>query len=730
MTDEQRTKMTVSCRDTDLIPKVSDAGKVVHKNGLRTQIMHNGLQVLADGYCGEWMTHVIASLNGHHEPQEELIFFELLKHIHPDSKIIELGSNWAYYTCWFLKDVPGASALCVEPLPHHLELGKKNAEINGLIDKIEFKNAWVGRKIDGGTTLNKDTLELDCLTFDDLIALAKGKVELLHVDIQGGELELLKTVTNINKSLRFIVVSTHHKSISGSATTHRDCMQSILDLGGFIMVEHDIDESFSGDGLIVASFDPSDRKIELPPISRNLQENCLFPPGPFISYAQNFEDVMLWRALKHVKNGFYVDVGANDPVVDSVSKAFYDRGWRGVHIEPTPQYAHLLRQARVDETVLEVALTDFNGVIALNYMPDTGISTAIDANASYYVDKHGFDNQRINVPALTLKSALQFTEGKDIHWLKIDVEGLEEQVLKGWDSQSLRPWVIVIEATLPGTNRPAFVEWEHILVNANYQFVYFDGLNRFYVASEHGELIPALSVPPNVFDGAHFSGLANSAWCGLARSEADQSAVSAKLAKDLVNLATIREQALLADLAQAGAREKSLILQLERAAARETFLRKCFDPLSEIGRILAERKKNGTLRLRQLVRHPKSFIRESIGLKPLRKPHHAPHLKNGFVDEAGACGLSLRWIIRQPSKAAQLLLRHPRKTIRFVVRHPSKFFTAPLRARHTGTLEQVQPERELKGSENIDIGLSPEAQAIYLQLKRSIERNRKNAHRY
>ncbi len=56
----------------------------------------------------------------------------------------------------------------------------------------------------------------------------------------------------------------------------------------------------------------------------------------FISYAQNFEDVMLWRALKHVENGFYVDVGAQDPVVDSVSLAFYEHGWRGVHIEPTP----------------------------------------------------------------------------------------------------------------------------------------------------------------------------------------------------------------------------------------------------------------------------------------------------------------------------------------------------------------------------------------------------------
>jgi len=52
----------------------------------------------------------------------------------------------------------------------------------------------------------------------------------------------------------------------------------------------------------------------------------------FISYAQNFEDVMLWRALGHVSAGRYIDVGAQDPVVDSVSKAFYEHGWRRIHV--------------------------------------------------------------------------------------------------------------------------------------------------------------------------------------------------------------------------------------------------------------------------------------------------------------------------------------------------------------------------------------------------------------
>jgi hypothetical protein len=56
---------------------------------------------------------------------------------------------------------------------------------------------------------------------------------------------------------------------------------------------------------------------------------------PFISYGQNSEDVVLWRALRDIGTGFYVDVGAGDPKEDSVTHAFYERGWSGINIEPS-----------------------------------------------------------------------------------------------------------------------------------------------------------------------------------------------------------------------------------------------------------------------------------------------------------------------------------------------------------------------------------------------------------
>ncbi|UVH56616.1 FkbM family methyltransferase [Variovorax paradoxus] len=250
----------------------------------------------------------------------------------------------------------------------------------------------------------------------------------------------------------------------------------------------------------------------------------------FTSYAQNFEDVMLWRALKHVPAGVYVDIGAQHPVVDSVSKAFYEQGWRGVHVEPVPRYAELLRQDRPDEVVLQVALSDAAGILELHVIEDTGLSTGVKAYADIHQAEHGFAYKTVPTPMLPMKTALASLDGRPVHWLKIDVEGLEEEVLRGWDSKTLRPWIIVIEATVPMSTELRYDGAERILVDAGYQFAYFDGLNRFYVAVEHANLLPALKIPPNVFDYAELSGQSGT-WCNglIARHKEELRVCAAQL---------------------------------------------------------------------------------------------------------------------------------------------------------------------------------------------------------
>jgi FkbM family methyltransferase len=221
----------------------------------------------------------------------------------------------------------------------------------------------------------------------------------------------------------------------------------------------------------------------------------------FVSYAQNFEDVILWRALGHLPHGCYVDVGAWHPRLDSVSRAFYERGWRGVHVEPVPQYAALLRADRPDEIVVEAAVAELAGTRTLQVLPDTGLSTFDTALAARHQQELGFASHEVTVPTLTLDQVFDAAGHAQTHWLKIDVEGAEGAVLQGWDKSRFRPWVVVVEATIPNTQTDDSALWEPLIVAGGYQFAHFDGLNRWYVREENADLAAALRVPPNCFDG-------------------------------------------------------------------------------------------------------------------------------------------------------------------------------------------------------------------------------------
>lgn len=219
-----------------------------------------------------------------------------------------------------------------------------------------------------------------------------------------------------------------------------------------------------------------------------------------ISYAQNFEDVILHRALKHIKDGFYIDIGAQDETIDSVSKAFYEMGWRGVHVEPVPAYAERLRSERKGDTVLEVVISTSRDRVGFFSIPGTGISTGNMALAQSH-RAAGHEVQLIEVDSLPLSELLDNHKDRDIHWLKIDVEGMEAQVIQSWQPSQVRPWVVVIESTKPGTPEPNHEAWDAGVLALGYDFVYFDGLNRFYVSHEHSELKSSFNAPPNCFDG-------------------------------------------------------------------------------------------------------------------------------------------------------------------------------------------------------------------------------------
>ena len=208
---------------------------------------------------------------------------------------------------------------------------------------------------------------------------------------------------------------------------------------------------------------------------------------------------MLARVFRGLASGFYIDVGAQDPRIDSVTKAFYDQGWRGINLEPVQAWWEKLQQDRPRDINLCLAAGALEGEIDFHEVVDTGLSTSSDAFAQRH-QAQGHVVRTRKVAVRTLDAICAEHGVHSLQFLKIDAEGDEGAVLQGIDLSRLRPWVILVEATEPNSRVSTHAEWESLLLDRGYRFAYDDGLNRFYLADEHAALAEAFATPPNVFD--------------------------------------------------------------------------------------------------------------------------------------------------------------------------------------------------------------------------------------
>ncbi|MDO5758256.1 MAG: FkbM family methyltransferase [Rhodobacterales bacterium] len=243
------------------------------------------------------------------------------------------------------------------------------------------------------------------------------------------------------------------------------------------------------------------RDIKYKQTTKNLNLGCSYQMI-IISYAQNFEDVMLFRVLDEIKQGFYIDIGAIAPEAGNVTKLFYDRGWHGLNVEATPHWLEQLKVRRERDINLGVAVSDYEGTTPFQVRGDTGLlsmsNPIMDLQAAADLPA-----SEPRVPVTTLQDLWRqhVPEAQEVHFLKIDVEGEETRVIGGGDWNSQRPWIVVVKAILPNSQLPSHEEWEPVLLGHRYRFVYWDGLNRFYLAEEHAALAASFTAPPNVFDG-------------------------------------------------------------------------------------------------------------------------------------------------------------------------------------------------------------------------------------
>jgi FkbM family methyltransferase len=200
-----------------------------------------------------------------------------------------------------------------------------------------------------------------------------------------------------------------------------------------------------------------------------------------VYYAQNREDIILSGFFNEDEKGFYVDIGANDPSIDSVTKYFYLKGWRGINIEPIESLNKKLKKERPRDLNLQIGISEkVEERTFREYKDGNGLSTLSESMQQYYESSNEDITKtyrEYTISTRPLRDVFAEHTPPKISFMKVDVEGLEYEVLSSNDWTKYRPQVLCIEANHRDKNK----DWRPLLKKANYKEVFFDGLNEYYV---------------------------------------------------------------------------------------------------------------------------------------------------------------------------------------------------------------------------------------------------------
>jgi FkbM family methyltransferase len=205
-----------------------------------------------------------------------------------------------------------------------------------------------------------------------------------------------------------------------------------------------------------------------------------------LCYSQSGEDMILDTIFYNTQKGVYVDIGANNPYIQSNTHYFYKKGWRGFNIDALPGSMNKFKKVRGKDINIEAAISN-----------ESSDLTYYTFSSSFYNTFEGKDIARlktfskltgqIKIRTIKLSELFDSLKIKNIDFMSLDVEGLDLEVLKSNDWQKYRPKVLVVESVAYSYSPR---ELDHItniktfLESVGYKYFCNSPINAFYIEIE------------------------------------------------------------------------------------------------------------------------------------------------------------------------------------------------------------------------------------------------------
>ena len=206
------------------------------------------------------------------------------------------------------------------------------------------------------------------------------------------------------------------------------------------------------------------------------------------SYSFNGVDLIVNYIFKNKKEGFYLDIGAQHPISNNNTYILFKRGWKGINIDLDKKNIDLFKIARPDDFNLNYAISDSEKEVDLFFYHESSPINTLSKKVSDFQKANVSQVKKIKTTTLD-KVLDEISLQHRIDYMNIDVEGYEEQVLKGFNINKFKPYVISIEYLDLEMNKLELTNNDiNNLLNSNlYQF--FIKNNYYFVNWLHGDLI-------------------------------------------------------------------------------------------------------------------------------------------------------------------------------------------------------------------------------------------------
>lgn len=170
------------------------------------------------------------------------------------------------------------------------------------------------------------------------------------------------------------------------------------------------------------------------------------------SYSIEAEDLLLETILavplKQHTPGTYIDIGSAHPIEHSNTYLFYEKGWRGICVEPNPELCAIYKQVRPEDKAINIGISDGpSGSLRYNRFTQPLINGFFGQDM---IEKHVASGETylgaIDVPCLGVSDFLtREVNMPQVELLNIDVETMEARILGKWNWDLCRPKVICAE---------------------------------------------------------------------------------------------------------------------------------------------------------------------------------------------------------------------------------------------------------------------------------------------